>query len=143
MFCDNTALNTGGAGDYLIGNQIDIGDLRDLGQGTPLYLVIAMTVTATSGGSATGQFTLVSDAAAAMTIGTATEHVSSPVFPVASMTAGTRLLAVVIPLEGNTYERFLGIKQTTGTAAFTAGNIDAFLTLNPQAWKAYTEYEGV
>lgn len=143
MFCDSQALNTGAAGDYLLGDVIDLQNARDVGQGMPVYLVIAMTVTATSAGAATGQFTLVSDADAAMTIATATEHVASPVFDVAAMTAGTRLLAVVLPLEGNVYERYLGIKQTTGVAAFTAGAIDAFLTTDVQAWKAYADYEGL
>jgi len=55
------------------------------------------------------------------------------------LTAGTNLAKVVIPMEGNEYERYVGLVQVTGTAAFTAGVVDAFLTLNPAGWKAVPE----
>jgi hypothetical protein len=142
-FCAAEALNTGGAGSYLIGDVYDIETLRDMGQGVGLYLVITMAVTATSGGSATGKFALVSDAQAAITPGTATVHVESPEFAVADMSAGTNILTVALPWQGNTYERYIGIVQTTGTAAFTAGAINAFLTPTPQANVAYPDYSGV
>lgn len=143
MFCDGTALNTGAAGSYLIGSQIDIGNLRDIANMTDLYLVIQMAVTATSGGSATAQFQLRSDDAAAINVSSGTLHVASPVFPVASMAAGTKLLQVALPLQGLAYERYLGIVQVTGTTAFTAGAVDAFLTPVPQANVAYPDYSGV
>jgi hypothetical protein len=38
-FCDATALNTGAAGTYLIGDVIDSSVVRDIGQGV-VYLVI-------------------------------------------------------------------------------------------------------
>jgi len=139
-FCDAEALNTGAAGTYLIGDVVDLSVVRDIGQGNPLYLVINVETTATSGGSATGTFKLASDAQAAIaTDGSATEHLTSPTFAVADMAAGTNILTAVIPMEGNEYERYLGILQVTGTAAFTAGKVDAFLTQTPAAWKAYPE----
>jgi hypothetical protein len=65
-FCDATALNTGGAGSYLVGDVIDLGAAsRDIGMGESLFLVIQVDTTATSGGSATGAFHLASDAQAA------------------------------------------------------------------------------
>ena len=39
-FCDAVELNTGAAGAYMIGDVIDIEDLRDIGQHSGLYLVI-------------------------------------------------------------------------------------------------------
>jgi hypothetical protein len=141
-FCDNVALNTGGAGTYLLGNQIDLVYPRDIGHGNTnhLYLVIVVTETATSGGSATLQLTLASDATASIaTNGTATEHISTAVFPVAQLNAGKVLLVTPLPLEGPVYEKFVGILQKTGTAAFTAGRIDAFLTPTPQVWKAHAD----
>jgi hypothetical protein len=137
-FCDATLLNTGGADTYLLGDQVDLGAaVRDVGAGEDLYLVLQVDTTATSGGSATGQFHLVSDDTASIaTNGTATSHFSTPAFTVASMTAGTVLAIVALP-QGRSYERFLGILQTTGTAAFTAGRINAFLTKDPANWRAY------
>lgn len=135
-----TALNTGAAGTYLVGDVIDLGTARDIGQGNPIYLVVQVDTTATSGGAATLQIKLASDAQAAIaTDGSATEHVVSPAIAVASLTAGKRILVVAIPFEGNVYERYLGILQVTGTAAFTAGKIDAFLTQTPSAWKAMAD----
>ncbi len=37
------------------------------------------------------------------------------------------------------YERFLGLLQTTGVAAVTAGKVNAFLTHDVAKWKAYAD----
>lgn len=136
--CSATALNTGAAGTYLIGSQIDLGvDGLDVGVGEDLYLVIQVTTTATSGGSATGQFKLASDASAAISTTTSTVHFVTDAIAVATLVAGYRVAAVRLP--SGTYERYLGILQVTGTAAFTAGAIDAFLTKDISAWTAYAD----
>jgi len=136
-FCDAEALNTGGAGSYLVGDVIDTG-----GDGInfvdDLYLVIKVETTATSGGSATGQFHLVSDAGAAIaTDGSATYHYSTSAIAVATLVAGYQVCAIRLP--AGEYERYVGVLQTTGTAAFTAGKIDAFLTPNIDQWKAFAD----
>ena len=138
-FCDATALNTGAPGTYLIGDQIDLGTVaRDVGNGEPLYLVITVDTRPTSGGAATAQFTLASDNTASIaTNGTASVHFQTKAFTIAEMTAGAVLAAVPLPIEGVAYKRFLGILQTTGTAAFTGGRIDAFLTPDVAKWKSY------
>jgi len=145
-FADALALNTGAAGTYNLGDVIDtqgttIGTAnltRDLGISTDcLWLVIRVSTAATSGGSATGQFRLVSDDTATPSTTTATVHYTSAAIPVASMTAGSTVAVVCLP--SGAYERYLGIQQITGTAAFTAGAIDAFLTANPAVWKAYAD----
>lgn len=134
-FCDATALNTGAAGNYLIGDVVDLGVARDLGGDMAVYLVVSVDTTATSGGSATGQFNLVTDDNASLT--SPTTLVSSKAWTVATMTAGTVLMAVQLPLEGTAYERYIGIQQVTGTAAFTAGKVNAFVTMDVARWKAY------
>jgi hypothetical protein len=137
-FCDATALNTGAPGTYLIGDQIDLGAARDIGIGEPLYLVITVDTPPTSGGAATAQFTLASDNSASIaTNGTASVHFQTKAFTIAEMTAGAVLAAVALPIEGVAYKRFLGILQTTGTAAFTGGRINAFLTHDVAKWKSY------
>jgi hypothetical protein len=145
-FCDATALNTGGAGTYNVGDVIDTksaaidpNTTKDFGY-SDLYLVIRVATTATSGGSATGTFRLVSDAVATPDTSTATVHYVSPTFAVAAMTAGTTI--AVLPLPSGSYERYIGIQQITATAAFTAGAIDAFLTSDPNAWRAYADNVG-
>lgn len=134
-FCDATALNTGAAGSYLIGDVVDTSVARDLGGDQALYLVVTVDTTATSGGSATGQFNLVTDDNASLT--SPATLVSSKAWAVADMTAGKTLMAVQLPMEGTAYERYIGIQQVTGTAAFTAGKVNAFLTTDVARWKAY------
>lgn len=134
-FCDATALNTGGAGNYLLGDVIDLGEAKDLGNSDPLYLVIQVDTTATSGGSATASFSLLTDDNDSLS--SPAVLVTSAVWAVASMTAGTTLMVVQLPMEGVVYERYLGIRQTTAVAAFTAGKINAFITHTPTKWKAY------
>jgi len=134
-FCDATALNTGAAGSYLLGDVVDLGVARDLGGDQALYLMVTVDTAATSGGSATGQFNLVTDDNSSLS--SPTVVVSSVAWPVASMTAGKTLMAVQLPMEGTAYERYIGIQQVTGTAAFTAGKVNAFLTTDVARWKAY------
>ena len=139
-FCTATALNTGAAGTYLVGDVVDMQAARDIGQGVPIYLVVSVATTATSGGSATLQVQLASDAQEAIaTDGSASVHAVSATFAVADMTAGTNVMKAIIPMEGVEYERYLGLLQITGGAAFTAGAIDAFLTPTPAGWKAYAD----
>lgn len=143
-FADATALNTGGAGTYLIGDVIDLGLLFGGAVGDnvnvveDVYLMIQVDTTATSGGSATGQFHLASDAQAAIaTDGSATYHFSTGAIPVATLVAGYEVACVQLPK--GTYERYLGILQTTGTAAFTAGKVNAFLTMTPEAHRNFPD----
>lgn len=133
---EGTALNTGAAGNYTIGDVIDLGAAYQLNDTDDLYLVITVDVTATSGGSATGQFALLTDDNDAMS--SATAIVTTAAFAVAAMTAGTRIAAVAIPKAAG-FERYIGLRQITGTAAFTAGAINAFLTRDVQTWRAYSD----
>ena len=137
--CDAVAVNTGGAATYLLGSQIDTSVVRDIGAGRPVYLVISID-TALASATGTMQFKLASDASAAIaTDGTASEHWVSDTFLEAALAAGKTW---VVPLPSGTalpYERYLGILQVTGTAAFTAGKINAFLTFDPSGWKGYAD----
>jgi len=146
-FCDATSLNTGGAGNYLIGDVMDLGGgapsaLGDgINVGPELSLVIQVDTAATSGGSNTTQFHLCSDAQAAIAVdGTATYHWSSPAIPVATLAAGYYVARVRVP--SGTYERYLGVLQTTAAAALTAGKVNAFLTPNANTFKAFANDPG-
>jgi hypothetical protein len=132
-FADATSANTGAAGTYLVGDVVDTGIAgsstvaNDLGLGDAAWLVIQVDTAFTSGGSATVAFHLASDAGASIaTDGSATYHFSTSAIPVATLVAGYTVAAVRLP-SGN-YERYLGILQTTGTAALTAGKFNAFVT---------------
>lgn len=138
-FCDATALSTSGTGLALVGDVMDLGVARDIGAGEPMYLVIQVDTAVTSAGAATVQFSLASDAQAAIaTDGSATIHVSSQAIGKATLTAGYQIV-LPVPPENPAYERYLGILQNVGTAALTAGKINAFLTHDPRVWKAYAD----
>jgi uncharacterized membrane protein len=129
------------AGTALIGDVIDLGSVaRDIGQGQPVYLVITTDTEIITGGTAgTVKFQLVSDAQAAIAVdGTATVHIDTGTFVTddaaansAQLNAGGVIFAGPIPLEGNVYERYIGILAITATTTTTAGKINAFLTLTP------------
>lgn len=145
-FCDGVSLNTGGAGSYNLGNQIDLSEARDIGNGEPMYLVIQVaediTVASSTG---TVQFRLVSDDSDTIaTDGSATVHMVSPTFATSTteIEAGTVLLAQALPMEGEEYERYIGLQQVTGATALNAGAINAFLTHDVANWKAYEAVTG-
>ncbi|THF64317.1 Bbp16 family capsid cement protein [Pseudothauera rhizosphaerae] len=138
-FADATALSTAGTGRALVGDVIDLGAVPgDIGNGEDLYLVIQVDTAVTSGGSATVAFELVSDEQAAIAAdGSATVHFATGAIPKASLVAGYVAAAVKLPL--GTYERYLGVIANVGTAALTAGKINAFLTPEVAKWQAYAD----
>lgn len=140
-FLDATAVNTGGAGTYTLGDQIDLGasQRRDLGGDQALYVVVQVA-TGLVGTTGTIQFQLVSADDAALSTN-AIVHLQSAAFATTAssatttLTPGTVLLAVQIPRDF--YRRYLGIRQVTATAATSAGAVDAFLVEDVAAWRSY------
>lgn len=138
LFARSLALSTGGTGLAFIGDVMDLTKARDIGNGRPLFLVITVDTAVTSAGAATVQFSLVSDGQAAIAAdGSATVHYTGPAIPKATLVAGFVVAVVPLPMQNPAYEQFLGILQNVGTAALTAGKINAYLTFDPPAWKAY------
>jgi hypothetical protein len=140
-FCDATALNTGGAATYNIGDVLDLGVARDIGNGQPLYLVVVCHTGIVVGASTgTVTFQLVSDGTDTIaTNGTQTVHAASGAWATSTtaIPAGTVLFAAPVPMQGTVYERFLAVQQITGTTALTAGAVNAFLTMDVAKWVAY------
>jgi len=136
------------AGTALIGDVIDLGATpQDLGNGEPMYLIITVDTSIITGGVAgTIEFKLASDAQAAIaTDGTATQHIATGTFVTddagsADLLAGEVAFVGAMPSgAGKAYERYLGVLATVGTTTVTAGAINAFLTKDPSAWKAYAD----
>lgn len=143
-FADALALSTSGTGRQLVGDVYDTGiagtatQPNDLGIDDQLYLVVQVDTAITSGGSATVSFELVSDAQAAIaTDASATVHFATSAIPVATLIAGYMVCAVMLP--SGTYERYLGIVANVGTAALTAGKINAFLTNDVSRIRHYAD----
>ena len=134
-FAHGVALSAS-TGTRQIGDVVDLGSPRNMGNGQPLYLVVVVT-TAVTGGSVE-IVAATDDGSTLATNGDASEHASTGVQPAANMPAGAKF---VIPLGTGTveYERYLGLLQKTSGSSVTAGKIDAFLTLDPTGWKAYPD----
>src|SRR5881397_2881369 len=131
QFASAVALSTAGTGIANHGDVIDqqalggatgTGNLRDIGRGQPgLYLVVLITTTVTSGGSATVQFILGSDSQQPLrTDGTSENiHVQTVAIPKATLVAGYEII-LAVPLQPPSYARYLGLQINVGTAALTA-----------------------
>jgi hypothetical protein len=144
-FADATSV-AAAAGTALIGDVIDLQEARDIGNGEPIYLVIQCDTSIITGGAAgTVKFQLASDAAAAIaTDGSATVHYDTGTIVTGAAgsgltAAGATIAAVALPMEGNAYERYLGILCVTATTTTTAGAINAFLTKDVSKWTAYPD----
>lgn len=139
-FCDAVDVSAG-TGTALAGDVIDLGtEPQDLGGGKPLYLNIQVTTAFTTATTATVQFILASDAAAAIeTDGTATEHLLTDAYDTGVLVQGFKQTFPLPVGDGLAYERYLGLLVVTGGATTTAGSINAFLTLDPNHWKAYPD----
>ncbi len=140
-FADAVSVGTPNNTTVNVGDIIDSAVVRDLGTGQPVFLVVQVTTAITSGGAATVRFKLVSDSTATIAVdATQTEHATSDNIAVASLVAGWEWL-VQLPPEGSiAYERFLAfqIEEDAGQA-LNAGNVNAFLTLNPRSYKSYPD----
>lgn len=136
-FADGLAASAA-AGTALVGNVMDLGpEVYDPGHKNPLYFVVQVDTTFTSGGAATVQFKLATDAQAAIaTNGTATDIILSPVIPFATLVAGYKF---VRPLPPALYERYMGLLVVTAAATTTAGAVSAFLTPEPALWRSVAD----
>jgi hypothetical protein len=138
QFCTATALSTAATGLAVVGVLVDTGTAgRDLGVGEPdMYAYFSVSTAVTSAGAATVQFILASDAQDPIAVdGSATVHATSAAIPKATLVAGYKFaLALTV---GVTAERYLGILQNVGTAALTAGAINAYLTADVPTYKSY------
>lgn len=136
-FADAAAV-AGAAGTYNVGDVVDMSNVRDIGNGQPIYLIITIDTAPT--GATTCEFKLVSDSAAPpATDGSATQHWASGAIAIANLPAGHKFV-VPLPAEGSVYEEFLGVQETNvGAGALASLKVNAFLSLDPTGWKSLPE----
>lgn len=147
MYKDNELLFSGAAwsptatGDNISTNVLDTGPLglptgsgggsgtnggRDMGIGGEMWLQILVTAAATSGGSATLAFALVTDSTA--TIVTKNILIQSPVIAYSNYTLGKRLtlkFPAVPTNDATPYKRYIAVDAIIATAVLTAGTFEA------------------
>lgn len=138
-FCD--AVATGNTGTRLIGNVIDLSVVRDIGVGTPLYLVVIAEEEITAASAGTYQIALTSGTDA--TLANPVNHLLSAALVTdvagSGVAAGTVILNVALPMAGTVYKQFLGIREIVGAQNTTGGKIDAFLVVDQHKWTAFPD----
>jgi hypothetical protein len=107
-------------------------DTQQLGAPSVAYLVITCAVEPDDGD--TIQFSLESATNAALSSG-AVKHWTSDAISTTVIKAGNVL--AVIPLPNADYKDFIGVRYNVGTGPMTVGKYNAFLTLEPQTWRAF------
>ena len=108
--------------------------LKDLGAGgAPLYLRVQIDESFATATSVT--FALLSDSTTNLAT-SPTTHWTSGAIAIASLTAGTVVATIQLPVAA-TYERYVGLSYTIGGSNATAGKVTAFLVGNCPAYKAY------
>lgn len=138
--CDGTGLSEQAAGSTANLGNIDLGvPTGDPFAGCPTFLVIVMTVAASSTGSATAKFRLVTGTAATPSTTTAEVLLETAVISKADMAAGQVVWVGSVPQGTGAVPilQYLALQQTTGTAAFNGGSVSAFLTDQPYKHVAY------
>jgi hypothetical protein len=130
--CLATAIDTGTAGADLTGNAIRTQRINmNLAVGKPMYCVIRVDTSVTSGGAMNVTFALRSDDNATVHTTTSTLHASTGAIAKATLVAGYTKILILPP---GVYEEYLGLIVTTDTNDATAGKIDAWITDNVSQW---------
>jgi hypothetical protein len=127
---------TGNTGTRILGDVIDLQQVRDIGAGQPIYLVVQVktAITAASGGTYAVKLTSGTNDALA----NPQDHVVSATFSsAATIAAGTELLKVALPMEGPAYKRYIGVQEVVASQNTTAGAVSAFLVFDAVSYKAY------
>ena len=114
----------GSAGDINSTNVIDFAAVKpDPGMGRAVYLNVTIPVAVTSSGSATVAFVLEESADNS----TYTTVYTTGALAYSGLTAGKTVIRMPLPDAG---KRYLRMTYTVGTAATTAGKVDAWLDIN-------------
>ena len=130
QLCDNQEMiGASAASDYGLYCINLSGVVGDIGSGTPLYVIINVT-TAFASGSSTGTvvFAVVDEEDSTIDSGSA-GIVQTKAILVTALTQG-KVIAIPLPA-GLITQQYLGLKTTYGTEEVTAGNIDAFVAIQP------------
>lgn len=125
------------AGTVLAGDQIDLEDVRDIGNGQDVVWYVALEEPAEGGTSI--QFNLITDDNAAMASPAIVQ--SSSVIPLADLNGGKMPVMMTLPTEGVAYERYLGL-QLVVVGAFTGGTLSSGLTLDKHGIRSYPAATG-
>ena len=132
LFSDAQAV-TAAAGST---NTLDLGAVRDIGTGTPLFLVIVVDVAMTDSGSDS----TVTVAIEGDTTTTFTPDGTANVLTIPAISAaGTQFIVPLAPGLAPLQYRYIRLLYTPNGSDLTAGTFTAFLTHNIQKYTSYAD----
>lgn len=132
LFSDAQAVTAAAAST----NYIDLGAVRDIGTGEPLYLVCVCDVAMTDSGSDSTLAVAIEGDSTTTFTPDATETMFT--FSAASA-AGTVKIARLDPGSAPLQYQYIQLKYTPASGDLTTGSFTAFLTNNIQKWTAYAD----
>ena len=103
----------------------------EMGQGEPLYLNIRVETAFGSAGAATLQVDVMRETDTDIDASSTTIY-ETGLIPVASLVAGYLILGMTLPINIDE-DRYVGLLYTIGTAAMTAGTVNAWIDHGPQS----------
>lgn len=121
-------------------NAIDLGSVRDIGQGEDLYVIIGTEEAAAAAGAATVAFQVVSSANA--NLSSPNILIQTDALAKTELTLGRKPIVMRVPsaiLNAlGTGQRYLGLQYTIATGPLTAGKFSAWVSLdNPSVGAIY------
>lgn len=136
-FGDALAATTGSTSATVIGDGVDLGSTgRNIGAGVPPLFFVVRVDTAVTGTSSTYNVELITSDSSTFASGNVTVLQTGAIAE-ATLVAGYFMIKA--PLPSMAYKRYLGIRNTAGVAALTAGKIDAFLVEDVNALDLYPD----
>jgi hypothetical protein len=134
-FSDAQAVTASAGSD----STIDLGAVRDLGNGEPLYIVVSVHTTLGDAGSNTSTAVAIEGDSTESFTPDGTQTFSTTLsFPQAAA-AGTTLIYALNPGNPALQFRYIRLLYSPAGASLTSGKFDAFLTNNIQRYVAYAK----
>jgi hypothetical protein len=134
LFSSAQTFTTGSENGVKSSSSIDLGVARDIGNGTPLYIVIQVATTQVATSADVTYVDLITDDNPGLNSAAVVRRLCT--IP-ANSVAGTQII-VALPIEGSeAYQRYIGLLYTSYDHEQTAGALTAFITTSPDKYKAY------
>lgn len=121
-------------------NVIELADStiqQDIGTGEGVYAIVSIPTASSGGTSPTLTVTIESAENEALSTNAKVHFSTAALAAAAFQVAGKTLVCVRLPSDD--YRRYLGVRYTVTGGPLTGGTVDAFLTKDPQKYRAYAD----
>ena len=134
LFSDAQTFTTGSENGVMSPSSVDLSSARNIGVGTQLYVVIQVATTQIATSADVTYIDLVTDDNEGLNSHAVVQRLGTLA---ANSVAGTTIVAPLPPEGSTAYQRYVGLLYTSYDHAQTAGALTAFITKDPDIYKAY------